>query len=421
MKIYSPRIVDTDLAELLSTVPAVALEGPKGVGKTESALRLAATIRRCDRPAEQALGMADPDAFLRGASPVLLDEWQRVPAVWDAVKRAVDADAAPGHFLLTGSSHLMAAGTHSGAGRIVAVRMRPMTLSERGVCRPSVSLRDLLTGSRPGIAGECPLTLADYTQEIVASGFPGLRTFQGRALRAQLDGYLARIVDTDFEELGLRIRRPDTLRRWLAAYAAATATTASYETIRDAASSGDGRTPAKSTTIPYRDILQRLWIIDPLPAWIPSANAIARLSPPPKHHLADPALAARLLGMNADRLLAGASVPQGATPLLGTLFESLATLCLRVCAQAAEARPAHLRVRSGQHEIDLIIERDDGRVVALEIKLGVAVNEDDVRHLHWLKREIGERVLDLAVINTGPQAYRRPDGVAVIPLGLIGC
>ena len=167
--------------------------------------------------------------------------------------------------------------------------------------------------------------------------------------------------------------------------------------------------------------MQRLWIIDPLPAWIPSANAIARLSPPPKHHLADPALAARLLGMNADRLLAGASVPQGATPLLGTLFESLATLCLRVCAQAAEARPAHLRVRSGQHEIDLIIERDDGRVVALEIKLGVAVNEDDVRHLHWLKREIGERVLDLAVINTGPQAYRRPDGVAVIPLGLIGC
>lgn len=267
------------------------------------------------------------------------------------------------------------------------------------------------------------MSLADYAHEIISSGFPGMRHLSGRALHAQLDGYVTRIVDQDFPEQGRQVCRPQTLLLWMQAYAAATATTTSYEKIRDAASSGEGAPPAKSTTQPYRDTLQRLWIVDPVPAWLPSHNLIKRLESPPKHHLADPALAASLLGIDAAALLqgqaAGPAIPRDRT-LLGSLFESLVTLSVRVYAQAAEATVKHCRVHAGRHEIDLIVERRDHRVLAIEVKLRQTVSNEDVRHLEWLRKEIGDELLDAVVITTGLYAYRRPDGIAVVPAALLG-
>jgi predicted AAA+ superfamily ATPase len=423
MSEYQGRVIDIELDELLPGLPALALEGPKGVGKTESARRRAHSIYQLDDPAQRAVAEAEPAQLLTGERPVLIDEWQRVPAVWDAVRRAVDRDGAPGQFLLTGSATPAVAPTHSGAGRIVTVRMRPFTLSERGVGSPTVSLRQLLRGGEPEVSGQTEVALADYVYEVVNSGFPGIRRFSGRARRALLDGYLQRIVDTDFQEQGFTVRRPETLKRWMGAYAAATATTASYEAIRDAATSGQGDKPAKTTTQPYREILERLWIVDPVPAWLPSRNHLNRLAQAPKHHLADPALAARILGLDADALLsgeeAGPQIPRDGT-LLGHLFESLVTLSVRVYAQAAEARVKHLRLHGGQREIDLIVERADQRVLAIEVKLSGTVTDDDVKHLHWLREQIGDDLLDAVVINTGPQAYRRKDGVAVVPAALLG-
>lgn len=220
------------------------------------------------------------------------------------------------------------------------------------------------------------------------------------------------------------VRDPDGLLRWLAAYAAATAATASYEALRAAATSGDGRVPARSTTIPYRSVLAQLWILDPVPAWAPTFNHLARLAGAPKHHLADPALAARLLGMNVEALLRndvrGPGLRLRDRPLLGRLFESLVTLGVRVMAQAAEARVGHLRTHSGAREIDLIVERDDHRVVAIEVKLGAAADDHDVRHLHWLAAQLGDDLLDAVVVTTGKYAYRRPDGIAVVPAALLG-
>jgi uncharacterized protein len=420
---YLPRLVDSELDELMPELPAIALEGPKGVGKTETAQRRARTVYRLDEPAQRAIAEADPAQVLRGAPPLLVDEWQRVPAVWDAVRRAVDRGAAPGRFLLTGSAGPATAPTHSGAGRIVTVRMRPMSLSERGVGVPSVSLTQLLGGGTAEIEGKTNVTLADYVREIVNSGFPGIRRLSGRALRLQLDGYLRRVVDTDFQEQGYTVRRPEVLERWMAAYAAATATTASYEAIRDAATSGQGDKPSKTTTQPYREILERLWIADPVPAWLPSRNRLNRLAQPPKHHLADPALAARMLGLEADALLSGVEpgprIPRDGT-LLGHLFESLVTLSVRVYAQAAEARVRHLRLHGGRQEVDLIVERADQRVVAIEVKLSGTVEQDDVKHLLWLREHIGDDLIDSLVIHTGPQAYRRKDGIAVVPAALLG-
>lgn len=420
---YLQRALDDDLDALLPALPALSIEGPKGVGKTETAMRRARTIHRLDQEAERSVAAAEPARLAAGARPVLIDEWQRLPESWDVVRRAVDADRSPGQFLLTGSAAPIEQPTHSGAGRIVTIRMRPMTLAERGVVRPTVSLRRLLAGDRGPIDGETDFKLADYSEEIVASGLPGLRGTTGRARRAQLDGYLSRIAERDFPEMGQPVRNPAALLRWMAAYAAATSTTATLESIREAATSGEGVTSARSTTQPYRDVLERLWIVDPVPGWLPTRNRLARLVAPPKHQLADPALAARLLGADADALLDARALGPPTLrdgPLLGRLFESLVTLNVRVQAQAAEAVVRHLRTRGGEREIDLIVERGDHRVLAVEVKLGQTADDRDVRHLRWLQAAIGDDLLDAVVVTTGRQAYRRSDGIAVVPAALLG-
>jgi predicted AAA+ superfamily ATPase len=301
--------------------------------------------------------------------------------------------------------------------------MRPFSLVERLDEAASVSLAELLAGGPSEVAGRTACKLEDYTEEVLRSGFPGLRELEGRALRAQLDGYLQRVVDRDFPELGHPVRNPGALRRWMAAYAAATATTTSFEKIRDASTSGHERKPARTTVQPYRDVLERLFILDEVPAWKPSRNRIAQLALPPKHHLADPALAARLLGATANALLEGESpgpsLPRDGT-LLGALFESLVTQSVRVYAQAAEATVGHLRTHRGDHEVDLIVERDDGRVIAMEVKLSTAPDADAGRHLRWLSEQIGDELLDAIIITTGPEAYRRADGIAVVPAALLG-
>ncbi|MCA1676051.1 MAG: DUF4143 domain-containing protein [Actinobacteria bacterium] len=326
---YAGRIVDDELDELLAGLPAISLEGPKGVGKTATAQRRAATT-------------------------LALDDANQV---------------------------------------------------------------------RSDIGGDTAVTLGDYAEEIVRSGFPGILRLPTRARRAQLDGYLTRIVEREFPELGHPVRRPATLRAWLRAYAAATSTTAAYNAILDAATPGETDKPAKTTTIGYRDVLTQLWLLEPVPGWLPTRSVFARLAQAPKHHLADPALAARLLGTNGAALLAGrdparASAFEG--PLLGALFESLVTLSVRVYAQAAEATVHHLRTRNGDHEIDLIVERDDGRVVAMEVKLSPSVDEADVKHLRWLRERLEDHLLDSVVITTGRHAYRRADGIAVVPAALLG-
>ncbi len=421
---YRRRVVDSELDELMVQLPAIAIEGAKAVGKTATAIRRAASVRRLDSPGPRELMAADVTRGMRGLAPLLIDEWQYLPEIWDRVRRAVDDGAPAGSFLLTGSASLADSGTHSGGGRIVRVRMRPLALAERvGAAEPTVSLGTLLAGAKPPIVGSTTRDLAFYATEIVRSGFPGIRGLADRARRAQLRGYVDRVIDRDFPEFGRNLRRPDALRRWMASYAAATATTANFETIRDASTGGQGDKPAKTATTPYRDILERLFILDPLPGWQPSHNHIAQLGLAPKHHLADPALATILLGMREETLL-DAGDPRALTssgePLLGNLFESLVALSVRVYAQQHEARVSHLRTHRGLHEVDLIVERADGAVLAIEVKLAADVEGDTFPHLKWLGAQIGSRLLDSVVVTSGTDAFRRKDGIAVVPAALLG-
>jgi hypothetical protein len=423
MVAYVPRIIDRELDALLAELPALALEGPRGVGKTTTALRRASAVFRLDDPGQRELVAADPSQLDAGEGTVLVDEWQRHPPVWDHVRRRVDEGAPPARYLLTGSASPHEAPAHSGAGRIVPMRMRPLSLAERGLAEPTVSMARLLSGARPAIGGATTMGLRDYVEEILASGLPGIRHLSGRARRAQLDGYLAQVVERDFTDQGLRVRRPATLRGWLAAYAAATATTTGYTTLLGAAHPGETPWPAKTTTIAYRDVLSRLWLLDPVPGWLPGRGHLHRLTVAPKHHLADPALSARLLGVDERALLSGMpadpAVPRDGT-LLGALFESLVTMGVKVYAQANEATVHHLRTKEGRHEVDLIVERADHRVIALEVKLGSVSDAHDTRHLAWLAAELGDDLLDSMVVTTGDRAYRRQDGIGVVPAVLLG-
>ncbi|MGH3042439.1 MAG: ATP-binding protein, partial [Gaiellaceae bacterium] len=329
---YSRRVVDDELDELQPALAAIALEGAKAVGKTRTALMRARTVHRLSTPMERNVIEADPSRLVAPQDPpVLIDEWQRLPESWDLVRDAVDGGAPPGQFLLTGSALPRESPTHSGAGRIVSIHMRPFTLCERGVAAPTVSLTKLLAGDAPAITGETGVRLEEYVREILASGFPAIRPLPDRARRTQLDSYLERVIDHDFDEVGHSVRNPSALRRWMTAYAASSSTPTTFERIRDAASGGtrERDKPAKETGMAYRDALERLWLIDAVPAWLPSRSHIARLSAPPKHQLVDPALAARLLGVDEGALLearpVGPPIPRDGT-LLGDLFESLVTL-----------------------------------------------------------------------------------------------
>lgn len=417
---YRRRVVDDELDGLIGDgAAAIALVGAKAVGKSATAAERVATAFPLEEPATRQLVEADPGRIVSD-EPVLIDEWHHVPSAWDAVRRAVDAGASPGQFLLTGSASGPNPGTHSGAGRIITLRLRPMTLVERGVVTPSVSLGELLTGARPPIHGDTNIGLDEYVDEMLRSGFPGLRDMGDRVRRAQLRGYVDRVIDRDFPDImGREVRNPAGLYRWLTAYAAATATSASYERIRDAATSGEGDKPARTTTQPYRDTLEGLYVLDPLPAWQPTGSHIARLARTPKHHLVDPALAAVLLGLSHGALLSPEAGPRDGT-FLGAMFESLVTLGLRVFAQASEASVGHLRTHRGDHEIDCIVERGDRRVVAVETKLSATVEDEDVRHLRWLSHQLGDDLLDAVVVTTGRHAYRRRDGIAVVPAALLG-
>lgn len=422
---YHRRIIDDDLDDLFPHLAAIALEGAKGVGKTATATQRAQTVLNLSDVGARELVRADHDHVAKVAPPVLIDEWQLEPSVWDRVKRAVDDDSRGGRFLLAGSAEVTpGVRIHSGAGRIVSFKMRPLSIAERGICDGSVSLRALLEGRQQAVEGETDVDLEQYIDEILRSGFPGIRDLPERARKIQLDSYLTRMVERELPENGVAVRRPAALRAWLAAYGAATATDAAYSTILDAATAGESDKPARQTVGLYREHLARIFVLDPLPAWFPAFSPLKRLAQTPKHHLVDPALAARLAEVDRSGLLQGRgrqiAVRRETGTWLGALFESLAVQSVRVYADAAEAQTGHLRTRSNLHEVDVIVERADRGVVAIEVKLAATVSDSDVRHLNWLREQLGDRVVERVVINTGRFAYRRPDGIAVVPLALLG-
>lgn len=409
MTTYLPRLVDEPLARTLERFPAVLVTGPRAVGKTTTAQRLTRNVVRLDRAREAEAFRDDPDVALSVIDePVLLDEWQEVPAVLGAVKRAVDADPRPGRFLLTGSVRAdLDAPTWPGTGRLIRVRMEPMTLAERegaDLAGPRTIVDRLFEEGAAWLAGRrCELALDDYLRAALEGGWPALVGLSDEDRARWLAAYVDQLVTRDAQRLEGR-RDPEALRRWLRACASSVATVTAQKTIYDAAGI------AKATAEGYMSLMEALLILTPLPAWW--THELKRLAKRPKWHLADLALTRPLLGLDAAGALRGGRH--------GQLLEGFMAGQLRALAGAADAppRPYHVRHLDGR-EIDLVLERPDRRLVAFVVKATSAPTRRDGEDLRWFREQWGDRIAAAIVAHTGPAAFDLGHGVIACPMGTL--
>jgi len=408
---------------MLPYIKAISIEGAKGVGKTRTAEQHANTIYRMDQRGVRESIEAEFELLHEGPFPTLVDEWQYLPEVWDSVRRMVDGGMPPGSIIMTGSRQSNNLSLHSGAGRIVSHRMRPLSLAERYPHTEKLTLKNCFADKTPDqFQLTSTVTFSDYMQEIVKTGFPDINAAPDFIRDNLIDSYIDSIATREFKAQGITLRQPEALIRWMRAYAAATGTTTSYNKILDAATPGESDKPSRKTTIAYREALSSLWLLDDLPYWGEGEGFFGRLKQTSKHYLADPGLEARLLGLRAQDLIRG----EGETihdseygSIAGRLFESLCVLSVRAYASQIGARTYFMRNAKGTREIDLVIEKDRKLVIA-EIKLGISVSNNDVRHLNWFEDKLGSRVKEKIILTTGNRAYRRKDGVLVVPAVLFG-
>lgn len=402
---YRPRLVDDLIDELLAELPAVMVTGPRATGKTTTAARHAASLVRLDRPAEAAVFHADPDVALgEHKEPILLDEWQEVPAVLGAVKRAVDHDPRPGRFLLTGSVRAdLDTVIWPGTGRLVRVPMYGMTVREQLGNVETQPLMDRLAGGvRPTLPRELP-DLRGYVELALRSGFPDPALFMtARARSRWLEGYVDQLITRD--AIGIEPGRdPTRLRRYVEAYALNSAGAVADTTLLQAAGIN------RKTAVAYERLLTNLFVVDALPAW--TSNRLRRLSLGAKRYLVDPALLASVLRLDSHAVLRDGD-------LLGRLLDTFVVAQLRSELAVNETRPRlyHLREEHGRYEVDVVAELGGRDLLAFEVKADAAPNRDTARHLTWLRDRLGERFMHGVVFHTGPALFELSERISAVPI-----
>lgn len=415
---YRSRIAEANAARALRTARALLIEGPKGCGKTWLAKRLARSELLLEQdPAAFALAQAEPDRVLDGATPRLIDEWQRVPPLWGAVRGACDARARAGQFILTGSATPSDDLTrHSGALRIQRLALRTMSLSERGLSTAAVSLAGLLRGE-PCAASPTGRGVPEAVDALCRGGWPGLDdAVPVRDAIGALTSYLDDMARTDIRQVDGVARDPVRVQALLRSLARNVGTAASLNKL--AAEANAAAPLSRHSVRAYLDSLERLHVLEPLTAWPTHLRSRSPLLTSPKHHFTDPSLAVAALRASPERLLAD---PEA----LGLLFESLVIRDLRIYAQAADAEVYAFTDAAGT-EADAIVDCRDGRWVAVEVKLGGSGPiEAAARSLLAVRRKIDEsrmgRAARLVVVTAADgYAYERPDGVSVVPLFTLG-
>ena len=414
---YLPRLADKELAGKLRATGAVLIEGPRACGKTQTGLHAAQSAVRLDRDdAAREAGALDPGLLLPGELPRLIDEWQLVEGVWNAVRNDVDDHPkSPGRYILAGSAvPADDKSRHSGAGRFSRIRMRPMSLAESGHSSGAVSLAALFDG-KDARAVDPGLDLRGLVERIVIGGWPALLDRDPASALAATQGYLDDTARVDLHRLDGPRRDPENVARVLRSLARNTSTQASFRTIAaDVAGAEQGID--RHTVADYVSALSRVFIVEDLPAWSAALRSSGPLRASATRHFVDPSLAAAALGAGVERLL-------GDPETLGLLFESLVIRDLRVYAQALDASVWHYRDATDT-EADAIVQMRDDRWAAIEVKLGqdrIDEGADSllkvVRHVDTSKH--GPPAF-LAVVTGWGYAYRRADGVFVIPIGTLG-
>ncbi len=416
---YLPRIVDEELREALSTAGAVLIEGTRGCGKTETGRAHSRSEALLDTD-ENALDLAEvaPSALLAGATPRLIDEWQLEPKLWNHVRRAVDERREPGQFILTGSATPPDETLrHSGAARLLRLRMRPMSLAETGASSGQVSLGNLLEGQEfTPQAATVSQTVEGLTSVLAKGGWPNMQTLEPQDAQRLLRSYLDDVARIDIPRLQGEDRRDTTrVRRTLSSLARNVATEVTLAAI--ATDVGGSDAPLRPETVAdYLSLLERIFVIEPQPAWNPHLRSRDSVRKRPKMHFVDPALAVAGIGASPRSLLQDLNT-------LGLLFESLVVRDLRVYAQRSDGSVSHYR-DSSNLEVDAIVEARDGRWIAVEVKLGASQVDAAAVSLRRFKGKIDERRTrgpsELVVVTVGDYAYRRADGVLVVPISMLG-
>lgn len=387
------------------------LVGPRASGKTTTALRHARSTVRLDLPAQAAAFQADPDAALRSlAEPVLLDEWQLVPGVLGAVKRAVDTDPRAGRFIITGSVRAdLDADGWPATGRVVRVPMTGVTRREIDGAVDRETFLERLVRDGAGSLRELasPWDLRDYIEHSVRSTFPEpvLRLSAAREER-WTDSYLEQLLVRDVAQLAGAPRDPDRMHRYFEAYAVNSAGIVDTKRLFEVAEISRAAADA------YEQILRNLFIVEATPAW--STNRLKRLTRRPKRYVLDPGLVAAALQVDADGVMRDGD-------LMGRMLDTFVAAQLRAERPLGRVRSRwyHLRREHGEHEIDLLAELGRGRVVAMEIKASSAPDKRSARHLAWLRDELDQQFVIGVVLHTGSRVYELGDRIVAAPISSI--
>lgn len=415
MPVYLPRVTDGELAARLDVMGAVLIEGPKACGKTATASRVAKTIIRLDEDdAARSLVTLDPASLFAGQPPILFDEWQVEPSIWNRVRRQVDDRNKPGQFILTGSSTPRDdASRHSGAGRFAVIRMRPMSLFESGHSNGDVSLAALMAGETQTGSGT-GLSFDELLQRIVIGGWPGLIHTDEESARDWLGDYLKQVIEVDIPSMGRR-RHPRNLERLLSSLARGVGQAVKIaELSKDVG--GEAGPVAHETMNGYLDALDRLKLTDNSEAWRPHMRSRTRLRAAPVRYFVDPSLGPAALDIGSNELRADLNAT-------GFHFEALVIRDLRIYAQAMRGAVDSWRDSNG-NEVDAVVSLRGGTWGAFEIKLNPKSVDEAARSLLRFAASVdtsrhGEPAA-LGVITSTGYAGRRPDGVHVIPVTTLG-
>ncbi len=418
---YKPRIVDNLLEEHLRTFGAVCIEGPKWCGKSwTAAFHAKSAVYMGDSEkafSNRMIAENDPSLLLVGETPRLIDEWQEVPSLWDAVRSKVDERGQKGQFILTGSATPSHKGIlHSGAGRIGRLKMRPMSLWESGESSGSVSLAAICRGEDVGTLDES-VPLEKLIEATVRGGWPGVQGMFARQAALLSAQYLNAIVEDDLFRLDGVRRSSAKMHLLLQSLARNESTTASNQTILRDIRAQEPAGLDERTLADYLDILKRLFVTDDIPPFASNLRSSVRIKQSPKRHFADPSLACALLKATPEKLLSDLKT-------FGFLFEALCERDLRIYAESFGATLYHYQDYKGR-EIDAVIELENGDWCAIEIKLGASQIEEAANALVKLRAQMeAERASRLpkaliVVCGLCPAAYRRADGVFVAPIAAL--
>jgi predicted AAA+ superfamily ATPase len=393
----------------------VLIEGAKGCGKTETAKQVSASVVRFDADEQVRIKMEiDPGSVLAGVTPRLLDEWQEYPLIWNYVRREVDERKQKGQFILTGSATPDdTVRRHSGAGRFSVIKMRPMSLFEKGWSTGEVSLAALMNGAKPA-SETVSFDLGEFAEKITLGGWPGLIGESAAEGLRFVSDYVTLIAEVDLSKVSDKRRDPYKVTRLLQSLARNISTEVTITALSKDTGGSDGDLDDE-TAAEYLSALERLMATDNLPAWNTHIRSSDMLRKSPKRHFADPSMAVGALGLSVDKLIADLNY-------FGLLFESLAIRDLRIYADAGGGKAFHYRDSRGL-EIDAVIEYADGTWGAFEIKLGIGAVDDAASNLLKFAAKINTDKTSapsaLTVITGNGFAYRRPDGVNVVPISTL--